>query len=125
MSVYSEHFIASLQTLVQGAYPTGEDVDAVRTRVVVRIGGVVGAALGYRPSDAALAWQARTTGVPAPPGTRAAIHILPNGLVAVGLGPGRGMIETTGDRLVTVAYTNPARYTGAWRLPTIQYGGLI
>lgn len=123
--MYSEHLIASLQRLVQGRFPTGADLDAVRGRPVVQVGRVIGPSLGYRPSDASLGWQARTTGAPAPHGTRAAVHTLPSGLVAIGLGQGRGMIETVGDRLVVVARPEPGRYTGAWRLPTVQYGGLV
>lgn len=123
--MYQEHIIGTLLDLVQGSRYTGGDVDAGLGRVTVEIGAIIGPLLGYRPSDAALNWHARTTGTPVPPGTRGAVHTLPDGRAAVGLGAGRGVLETAGDELVTVTQLDPSRYTGAWRLPTIEYGGLI
>lgn len=123
--MYSEHLIAYLLRFTQGTVPTGASVDKIRTRPVVTLGRIIGPDLGIRPHENALRRLTATTGVPAHIGTRAAIHLLPDGRCGFGLGGNRGVIESTGERLVIVASPEPGRYTSAWRLPAIEYGGLL
>lgn len=123
--MYSEHLLADLLALAQGWYVKGTDLDQDLTRVTVELGRLIGPDLGYTPTDASLAWWARRTGTPAPVLTRGAIHLNRDGRTGIGLGPGRGVLETRGDRLVRVRTPEPGRYLAAYRLPTIEYGGLL
>lgn len=123
--MYSEHLIAELLRYTTGSYRTGDDLDQTIDRIVVTIGRITGRPLGTLPTDASLGWWSTAYGDPAPIGTRAAIHVLRDGRVGVGLGPTRGVIETAGDHLTVVTHPNPTRYTGAYKLPLIHYGGLI
>lgn len=125
MSVYSEHLIAALLPITALTYPTGGDLDADLTRQVVTIGRVLGVDLGCVPSDPGLVWFTRTYGTVTEMGSRAAVHLLPDGRTGIGLGTGRGIIESRGDGLALIQYIDPDRYTAAYRLPNIAYGGLI
>lgn len=123
--MYSEHLVADLMELVQGSYWTGTELDRELTRVTTSVGRILGPDLGTNPSDASLAWYASRWGTPAPPLTRAAIHVLVDGRIGFGLGTGRGVIESGGHHLVVVMNPEPGRYPQVWKLPTIHYGGLI
>jgi hypothetical protein len=123
--MYSEHVVAILLSYARGAYPTGDAIDSVQERRVVEIGRLLGPELGVDPSDKALGWFASAYGTAVPLRTRAAVHILPDGRVGFGLGHTRGVIESTGGHLTIVTNPEPGRYLSAWRLPTIEYGGLI
>jgi len=123
--MYSEHAVAALLRLVAGTYRTGAEVDETRGRVTVSVGRHLGAELGALPTDASLGFLAERFGSPAPPMTRAAVHVLADGRTGFGLGPTRGVIESAGDHLVVITQPEADRYTGVWRLPTIEYGGLL
>lgn len=123
--MYSEHAVSTLMPYVTGTYRDGAALDQHLTRTVVEVGRIIGGILGCLPSDSSLAWWAAKAGTPAVAGTRAAVHVLPDGRTGFGLGPARGVIETVGDRLVIVRHPHPDRYTGVYLLPTIEYGGLL
>lgn len=123
--MYSEHIVATLLDLVQRSYYYGYELDRDLTRTTVQIGKILGPDLGAQPSDQSLAWHAQKFGTPAPIGTRAAVHVLTDGRIGIGLGSGRGIIETTGGELALLTNPEPGRYSGAWRHPTIEYGGLL
>ena len=123
--MYSEHIVATLLDHVQRTYYYGYELDSDLTRTIVDVGRLVGPDLGCSPSDKSLAWFVQQFGTPVPLGTRAAFHILGDGRVGLGLGSGRGVIETAGYELALVTAPETGRYTGAWKLPNIDYGGLI
>lgn len=123
--MYSEHLTATLLNLVQRYYYYGYELDRELVRPIVQVGRIIGPDLGCQPSDRSLAWYAQQFGVPAAIGSRASLHILHDSRVGFGLGPGRGVIETAGDTLAIVTAPEERRYTGAYRLPNIDYGGLI
>lgn len=123
--MYSEHLTAILLPLIQRNYYYGYELDQTLTRVTVSVGRILGPDLGCDPSDASLAWFAQQFGTPAALYSRASIHVLQDGRTGFGLGPGRGVIETAGDELALVTNPRPDRYTGAWRFPHVNYGGLI
>lgn len=123
--MYSEHLTATLLDLVQLHYYYGYELDQNLTRVTVEIGRILGTDLGCEPSDQSLGWFVQQFGVSAPLGSRASFHVLHDGRVGCGLGPGRGVIETAGDQLAIVTSPEPGRYIGAWRLPNVEHGGLI
>ena len=123
--MYSEHLIAILVRHAATHYDTGAELDAELGRPVVQIGRIVGPDIGSNPSDGHLSWFTQKVGTKVAVGTRAAIHILPGKRVGVGLGPRRGVIESTGDHLALVRNPEPGRYLGAYTIPTIQYGGLV
>lgn len=123
--MYSEHIVADLLSLIQRTYYYGYELDVELTRTVVSIGRLLGPDLGCEPSDLALSWFLQRFGTPAALGSRASFHILHDNRIGLGLGPRRGIIETAGDSLALVTNPEPDRYTGAWRLPNIEYGGLI
>lgn len=123
--MYSEHAIARVLPYVATTFSRGGDLDQVLTRTVVEIGRILGPDLGCPPADASVAWWARKAGTPAAAGTRGAVHLLPDGRVGLGLGAGRGVVETAGDRLAIVERPEPGRYAGAYYMPTITYGGLL
>lgn len=123
--MYSEHLIAALLDVVEDRYGTGEALDADRGRDVVTVGRIAGPLLGWAPSDAALVWEAANRGAVAAVGTRGAVHTMAGGRCAMGLGRTRGAVETIGNRLVHLTTFDPSRYTGAYYLPGVYYGGLI
>lgn len=128
--MYSETLIADLQALVKDTYDTGDEIDP-NQRVIVEIGRVLSMSLGLAPGDRYLARFAEDYGTPVPHLTRGAVHILPprpdnlQRLVGIGLGQGRGVIETAGDRLVRILNPSPSRYTAVHRIPNVTYGGLL
>lgn len=123
--MYSEHLIAALLGLVAETYPDGASLDYVKGAPQVQVGKIIGPDVGSEPADSYLAWWAEIVGEPVAPGTRAAVHILPDRWTGIGLGGDRGVIESTGEHLGVVAHPEDDRYTGVYRLPTIQYGGLL
>lgn len=123
--MYSEHLIASLLELVAGTRTTGTDLDAELTRQVITVGRMLAPRFDANPNDAALTFLATAKGTPTPIGTRGAVHLMADGRTAVHLGADRGAIETSGLELVIVRRPEPGRYTSAWRLPGVHYGGLI
>lgn len=123
--MYSEHIVATLLDLTQRSYYYGYELDRDLTRITVSVGRILGPDLGCEPSDGALSWYCQRFGTPAALGSRASFHVLRDSRVGVGLGPGRGVIETVGPELAIVSSPETGRYTGAWRLPNVEHGGLI
>lgn len=123
--MYSEHLIAALLRTCAARTDSGQQIDAGITRLLVTVGRMIGPDLNCAPSDAALIDLARTFNHPAALGTRGAVHTLSAGRAAIGLGATRGAVETAGTHLVHLTRFEAHRYTGAWYLPGVLYGGLI
>jgi len=123
--MYSEHLIAELVRLVDHHYVTGAELDANLSRPVVQVGKIIGPLVGSRPSDIALTWWASMKGTEVPVGTRGAVHLLADSRTGLGLGNGRGVVESDGERVVIVNRPDPSRYIAAYRLPGVSYGGLL
>lgn len=121
--MYSEHLIAAALGATTGRTTMRTFLAAGRT--TVSVGRLIGPLIGAHPNDASLIWYARTFGVAAPLGTRGALHVLASGFTALHLGSGRGAVETTGASLVVLTDPPAERYTEAWYLPNVEYGGLI
>lgn len=123
--MYSEHLVAAVLRFTVDHFDSGSALDAVSGRHVVQIAGIIGTDLGCAPQDQDVAWWAAKVGTTVGAQSRAAIHVLPGNRLGVGLGAGRGVVESTGDRLAVVHRPEEGRYTGVYRVPGVEYGGLL